>query len=200
MSKERGKVEIKNEKLVESDQNPSSRLVAFDNAIQSYVEALFGVKKLSNALAHSFIEFYTKDKQLFMDSIKPLVEKANEDFCQRVSKVIEKKNIESNLKKMDEAVIRYNSSLFSGKPVNDVRKKMFAMKKAFLENNKKVIEEEFEKLTNDLDEEMGKYDTQNKQLSVLLKEKDSEIELYKEKICQVDDVLEDCRQEVLIQI
>lgn len=178
--------------------NPSPRLVAFDDAIQSFVESLFGVKKLSNGLAHSFIEFYTKDKQLFMDSIKPVLEKAHQDFCQKVSKTIEERNIESNLKKMDEAVIQYNTSLFAGKPVDAVRRKMFAMKKAFLENNKKAIEEEFEKLTNDLDKEMEKCESQNKQISLLLKEKDSEIGLYEEKLCQINNILEDGEQESII--
>jgi len=185
MSEEKGKAENN------IDENPSPRLVAFDDAIQSFVESLFGVKKLSNGLAHSFIEFYTKDKQLFKDSIKPLIEKANQDFCQRVSKTIEEKHIESNLKKMDEAVIQYNSSLFAGRPVDVVRKKMFAMKKAFLENNKKAIEEEFEKLTNDLNEEMEKCKSKNKKISVLLKEKDSEIGLYEDKLCQINNILEE---------
>lgn len=192
MSEENGKAENK------KDENPSPRLVAFDDAIQSFVESLFGVKKLSNGLAHSFIEFYTKDKQLFKDSIKPLIEKANQDFCQRVSKTIEDKNIESNLKKMDEAVIQYNSSLFAGKPVDVVRKEMFAMKKAFLENNKKAIEEEFEQLTNDLNVEMEKCKSKNKKILLLLKEKDSEIGLYEEKLCQINNVLEDGEQESII--
>lgn len=191
MSEEKCKTETK-------DDNHSPRLVAFDNAIQSYVESLFGVKKLSNGLAHSFIEFYSKDKQLFMDSIKPLVEKAHQDFCQRVSKTIEKKNIESNLKKMDEAVAQYNSNLFADKPVDAVRRKMFIMKKAFLENNKKAIEEEFEKLTKDLDEELEKCKSQNKQISLLLKEKDAEIGLYEEKLCQINNILEDGEPEIAI--
>ena len=181
--------ESKSQEHSEKNDSHSPRIVFFDNAIADLVEKLFGLDSLTNGAAHTFMDLYNKDKELFVDSVEPIIEKANEDFCERIRKIIEEKKIEINLKKMDEAVSNYNRNLFSGKPISDVKKQMFSMKQTFLENNQSVVDEEYEKLTSKLDEEMEKYKDLSHQVSLALQEKDSHIQSYKKKIGQIDSCL-----------
>uniref|UniRef100_A0A7M5UEM5 Uncharacterized protein n=1 Tax=Clytia hemisphaerica TaxID=252671 RepID=A0A7M5UEM5_9CNID len=71
------------------EEERSQRIEDFDNAMQNYVEILFGVRNCSNFAANCFIKLYSKDKKKFMDTLKHHIENCNENFRGKIASLFQ---------------------------------------------------------------------------------------------------------------
>ena len=173
------------------EEERSQRIENFDNAMQNYVEILFGVRNCSNFAAHCFIKLYSKDKKKFMDTLKNHVESCNEKFREKIAEVIEEQNIATILDELDQSDVESFQNSFASKPVEEVRQQIYAMKREFIQNNKSKIEKEKEELSKQLQDETKKYNSQIEQVNQILQRKDNEISLYEKKLQEVNEQLEE---------
>ena len=104
----------------------SPRIQDFNNAMESYVESLFGVEKYSNVVVRFFLELYMKDKVGLKEIIHRITEKTKEEFIQELCAIVDKKEIEEQLIKLDEATIDKSKQTFQGHPLEEVKKQLFA--------------------------------------------------------------------------
>uniref|UniRef100_A0A7M5TSI0 Uncharacterized protein n=1 Tax=Clytia hemisphaerica TaxID=252671 RepID=A0A7M5TSI0_9CNID len=122
------------------EEEQSQRIENFDNAMQNYVEILFGVRNCSNFAAHCFIKLYSKDKKKFMDTLKHHIENCNENFRGKIAEVIEEQNIAAILDDLDQADLESFQNSFANKPAEYVSQQIYLMKKEFIQKNKIKIE------------------------------------------------------------
>jgi len=160
----------------------SPRLQDFNNAMESYVESLFGVEKYSNVVVRFFLELYMKDKTGLKEIISRITEKTKDEFIQELCTIVDKKEIEKQLIKIDKASMDKSKQIFQGHPLEEVKKQLFAVKQDYLRKHSENIEQEYTNLSKELEQEMDKYKLQKEKLNKLCQEKDIHVQEYREKI------------------
>ena len=166
----------------------SPRIKSLNKAINVYVENVFDRKSLANTTMRAFIPFFSKDESIKAEAMAVgdgIKEKASEEICEVISRM----EVEKKLNELDENVKSKKNKLFVGLPEKQIKQELYIIKKKTLAEKAQLVDQEYNKLFKELEEEMQKFETTKTLLEKESLEKDIIVNSYKKKISELDEAL-----------